>query len=60
MREGHVVAAGDPRQVVDAALVATVFALEARVVDDPVTGTPLVVPVGRHHRPGARDLAEVR
>jgi iron complex transport system ATP-binding protein len=60
MREGHVVAAGDPRHVVDAALVETVFGLEARVVDDPVTGTPLVVPVGRHHRPGARDLAEVR
>ena len=30
-----------------AALLAEVFELEARVVPDPVTGTPMVVPVGR-------------
>jgi iron complex transport system ATP-binding protein len=27
-----------------------VFGLEARVIDDPVSHTPLVLPVGRHHR----------
>ncbi len=31
-------------------LLAEVFELEARVVTDPVCGTPLVVPVGRRHR----------
>jgi iron complex transport system ATP-binding protein len=49
MREGRVVAAGDPSEVVTPTLVREVFSLEARVVDDPVSGTPLVVPLGRHH-----------
>ena len=44
MREGRIVAAGDPADIVTAALVADVFALGAVVVDDPVTGGPLVVP----------------
>ena len=30
------------------ALVAEVFDLAARVVPDPVAGTPMVIPLGRH------------
>ncbi|NUR05407.1 MAG: ABC transporter ATP-binding protein [Nocardioidaceae bacterium] len=48
LREGRVVAAGRPGEVVTEDLVREVFAMESLVVDDPVTGTPLVVPVGRH------------
>ena len=48
MRGGQVVAAGPPSEVVTGALVAEVFGLEARVVPDPVSGTPMVVPIGRH------------
>jgi iron complex transport system ATP-binding protein len=47
MRDGRVVAAGDPREVVTADLVAEVFGLPCRVIDDPETGTPLVVPAAR-------------
>jgi iron complex transport system ATP-binding protein len=50
MREGRVVAAGSPSEVVTPELVRDVFGLEAQVIDDPVSGTPLVVPLGRHHR----------
>ncbi|WP_431247829.1 ABC transporter ATP-binding protein [Leifsonia xyli] len=49
MRAGSVVAAGDPATVVTADLVREVFGVESMVADDPVTGTPLVVPLGRHH-----------
>ncbi|MGH1549059.1 ABC transporter ATP-binding protein [Leifsonia poae] len=49
MRAGTVVAAGDPSEVVTADLVRDVFGVESVVADDPVTGTPLVVPLGRHH-----------
>ena len=49
MKQGRVVAAGAPRDVVDADLVARVFDLEADVITDPVSGTPLIVPRGRHH-----------
>jgi iron complex transport system ATP-binding protein len=51
MHEGRVVAAGAPAEVVDAAMVREVFGIEALVVPDPVSGTPSVVPVSRHHRP---------
>ncbi|MEU7993907.1 ABC transporter ATP-binding protein [Micromonospora sp. NPDC049060] len=47
MREGEVVAAGAPREVVTAELVEEVFGLPCRVIDDPETGTPLVVPAAR-------------
>jgi len=49
MRAGAVVAAGDPASVVTADLMRDVFGVESVVADDPVTGTPLVVPLGRHH-----------
>ncbi|WP_084515777.1 ABC transporter ATP-binding protein [Microbacterium luticocti] len=45
MREGAIVAQGDPAGLVDAALIERVFGLRARVLPDPVTGTPMVVPL---------------
>jgi iron complex transport system ATP-binding protein len=47
MRDGRVVAAGAPVDVVTEDLLERVFGLRARVLTDPVAGTPLVVPVGR-------------
>ncbi len=47
MREGRVLASGGPAEVLTPALLREVFGLEAVVVEDPVTGGPLVVPVGR-------------
>ncbi|MEV0092432.1 ABC transporter ATP-binding protein [Streptomyces sp. NPDC050738] len=44
MKAGRVVAEGHPKEVVTAELVRDVFGLEAVVVPDPVTGSPLVVP----------------
>lgn len=44
MRDGAVVAAGAPADVLTEELLREVFDLEATVVTDPVAGTPLVVP----------------
>ncbi len=44
MRDGEVVAEGAPMEIVTAELVERVFGLPCVVIDDPVTGTPLVVP----------------
>ncbi|MFE3016834.1 ABC transporter ATP-binding protein [Streptomyces sp. NPDC059256] len=44
MKAGRIVAEGPPSEVVTADLVREVFGLEAVVVPDPVTGSPLVVP----------------
>ncbi|MEU4366430.1 ABC transporter ATP-binding protein [Micromonospora chersina] len=51
MREGRVVAAGDPRRIVTTDLVEEVFGLPCRIIEDPETGTPLVLPAAR--RPAA-------
>jgi iron complex transport system ATP-binding protein len=47
MKDGVLVASGPPHEVLTEDLLAAVFDLEARVVPDPVTGTPMVVPVRR-------------
>ncbi|MEK6345707.1 MAG: ABC transporter ATP-binding protein, partial [Curtobacterium sp.] len=44
MRDGSIVAAGTPAEVLTASLVEDVFGLPCVVVPDPETGTPLVVP----------------
>jgi iron complex transport system ATP-binding protein len=45
MRDGRIIAAGEPADVITEELLAEVFGLDARVIPDPVAGTPLVVPV---------------
>ena len=54
MKDGRIVAEGAPADVVTEETVAEVFGLTSRVVPDPVSGTPMVVPIGRH-RAGAPD-----
>jgi iron complex transport system ATP-binding protein len=45
MTDGPIVAGGAPSEVVTAETVEQVFGLPCRVIDDPTTGTPLVLPV---------------
>ena len=49
MKAGQIAAEGAPADVVTEELVSTVFGLQSRVLPDPVSGTPMVVPLGRHH-----------
>lgn len=51
MKAGRVVAEGTAQQVVTEAVVRDVFGLDNRVITDPVSGTPLVLPVSGHHLP---------
>ncbi len=57
MRDGEIVAQGPPAEVVTAELVERVFGLRCQVIDDPETGTPLVVPAARKARTGKADAA---
>ncbi|MBB3677422.1 ABC transporter ATP-binding protein [Modestobacter versicolor] len=54
MRDGRVVAEGTPAEVVTAELVRELYGVEAVVLADPTTGTPVVCPVRRvaGHHPG--------
>jgi iron complex transport system ATP-binding protein len=47
MKDGELVASGTPAEVLTEQLLADVFDLEARILPDPVAGTPMVVPVRR-------------
>jgi len=46
MKDGKIVAHGSPAEIMTESMLAEVFGLTARVIADPVAGTPLVVPVG--------------
>ena len=50
MRAGRIVAEGPPREVITEDCVREVFGMECRVIDDPVTATPMVIPLGRRSR----------
>ena len=50
MRGGEVIAAGPPGDIVTAELVERVFQMPCQIIDDPETGTPLVVPAARRAR----------
>lgn len=47
MKDGRILAEGDPAEIVTAELVEAVFGLACLVIPDPLTGTPLVVPHAR-------------
>ncbi|MFD7609313.1 ABC transporter ATP-binding protein [Streptomyces sp. NPDC059828] len=49
MKGGRVVGEGTPAEVITASTVEEVFGLRCVVGEDPVSGAPMVVPVGRHH-----------
>lgn len=50
MKDGAVVAEGAPGDIVTAELVERVFGLGCQIIEDPETGTPLVVPAARRPR----------
>lgn len=48
MANGKVYAAGPPEEILTEQMVREVFGLESRVIEDPVTGKPMMIPLGRH------------
>jgi iron complex transport system ATP-binding protein len=53
MKDGAIVAEGNPDEVITEQVVQDVFGLAVKVIPDPVAGTPMVVPIGRHTSPGS-------
>ncbi|WP_431038330.1 ABC transporter ATP-binding protein [Streptomyces sp. P6-2-1] len=60
LHEGGIVADGTPDEVLTPALLERAFSLRARVVPDPATGTPLVVPEADDEAAGTRAQTEER
>ena len=55
MKDGAIVASGEPGEVLTEELLADVFDLRARVIPDPVAGTPMVVPIGGRRTGGGAE-----
>ncbi|MFE5288400.1 ABC transporter ATP-binding protein [Nocardia sp. NPDC056611] len=49
MRDGRIQAQGAPADIIDAELLLEVFNLRAEVLEDPVSGRPMIVPIGNRH-----------
>lgn len=47
MKEGQIVAQGNPSDIVTEQLVEKVFGMKCTIIDDPISHTPLVVPLGK-------------
>ncbi|MFD4167254.1 ABC transporter ATP-binding protein [Streptomyces albidoflavus] len=52
LADGRLHAQGAPSEVLTEETVRAVFGLESRIIEDPVSGRPLMLPVGRHHTAG--------
>ncbi len=51
MAGGAVVETGAPADILTSTLVRQAFGLKSQIMTDPVCGSPMVIPIGRFHRP---------
>ncbi|MEI5032095.1 ABC transporter ATP-binding protein [Streptomyces sp. S1A(2023)] len=49
LADGGLHASGTPAEVLTEETVRVVFDLDSRIIEDPVSGRPLMLPIGRHH-----------
>lgn len=57
---GRVHVAGEPEDVLTEETVRQVFGLESRVIADPTSGRPIMLPIGRHRMAEGQDFRENR
>ena len=49
LHKGKLVAEGSPSEVITSSLIKDIFGLDCMVMQDPISDSPSVVPIGRHH-----------
>ncbi|MNY76988.1 putative siderophore transport system ATP-binding protein YusV [compost metagenome] len=57
LAEGRVHVAGTAEEVLTEDTVSTVFGLRSRILTDPTSGRPMMLPMGRHRMLGEPSLA---
>ncbi len=60
LASGRVHLSGTPEEVLTEETVRQVFGLESRVITDPISGRPIMLPIGRHRMAAAIDDGVVR
>jgi iron complex transport system ATP-binding protein len=58
LRGGQIVAQGSAEEVMTPETLKQVFGLNAQIIQDPITGTPMAVPMSRHRKAKVVSLAE--
>jgi iron complex transport system ATP-binding protein len=54
LREGEMVAEGDPQEVLTADLIRMVFGIDAHIVNHPTSGSPMCIPIPTAHEHAGR------
>ncbi len=49
MKKGELIAKGTPQEILSEELVKEVFGLDCQIMNDPISNSPMIVPIGRHH-----------
>ncbi len=49
MKKGTLIKQGNPNTILDHHLIKEVFDLDCQVIEDPLSKTPLILPIGKHH-----------
>lgn len=49
VKKGQLIAEGAPSDILTSELIKETFNLDCQVISDPVSNTPLIIPIGRHH-----------
>ncbi len=50
IRQGRLIVEGTPTEVISPELIKDIFGLDCCVMNDPVSNSPLVIPIGKYHR----------
>lgn len=63
LKKGKLISEGPPSEVITSGLIHNIFGLHSTVMEDPVSGSPSVIPIGRHHvkrkEPTQRELTNL-
>ncbi|MFY3790604.1 ABC transporter ATP-binding protein [Ureibacillus sp. MALMAid1270] len=50
VKDGKLIAEGSPNEIVTSELIKETFNLDCQVINDPISNTPLVLPISRYHK----------
>jgi len=59
LRQGRLIAEGKPSDVISSELIKEVFGLDCTIITDPVSLSPSIVPIGRHHGSGIKQMGGI-
>ena len=50
IKDGQLIAEGAPNEIITSSLMKQTFNLDCRVINDPISNTPLILPISRYHK----------